>query len=74
MPGFVPVTDEMLAAAQADRAYRRELLNGHLNALILELSRLRDDPRAKEPVLAGQIARGAAMAVQLADILQKAAD
>ena len=71
MPGFVPVTDDMLAAAQADRAYRRELLNRHLNALIVELNRLRDSPRAKEPRVAGQIAQGAAMALQLAEILQK---
>lgn len=74
MPGFVPVTDEMLAAAHTDRAYRRELLNRHLNALILELGRLRDSPRAREPGVASQIAQGAAMAVQLASILQNTAD
>jgi hypothetical protein len=73
MTEFKAVTDELLARARANNALRCQIVADHLEVLLAKLSRLKTMPRAaKDPVISVQIKDGVAMAVRLADILQKA--
>lgn len=66
------VTDEELAQARRDPTFRRQLIATNLDHLLIALAQLRASDHAKEPVPVEQLREGAKLAVQLADILQRA--
>ena len=71
MRDFALVTDGDLARARRDPAFRHQLLADNLEILLEELNKLRTgSANAKR---ARQIREGVALAVQLADLLQKTA-
>jgi hypothetical protein len=64
------VTDADLARAHKDPAFRRDLVAGNLDFLLMELNRLRNlGPDARRARL---IREGVDLAVKLADVLQRA--
>lgn len=66
------VTDEELAQARQNPTFRRQLIANNLDYLLIALAQLRASDHAGEPVSAEQLREGAKLAVQLADILQRA--
>jgi hypothetical protein len=74
MAEFAAVTDDDLARARRDAAFRHKLLAGNLEFLLAALNKLRASSRAAEPACAGQIRAGVQLAVQLADMLRAYAD
>jgi hypothetical protein len=74
MADFAVVTDDDLARARQDPAFRRKLLADNLDFLLATLNRLRTSRRATEPAFASQIRDGVQLAVKLADLLQVQAD
>jgi hypothetical protein len=66
---YQPVTDADLARARRDAEYRQKLLTDNLDRLLVELSRLRNDPGAINKARALQMREGAQLAVKLADLL-----
>ena len=71
MPDFIPVTDEDLARARRDPAFRQHLLAKNLDRLILELNRLKSATTKIDAARARQIREGVQLAVKLAEILNK---
>ena len=67
------VTDEQLAQARRDPAFRKQLIATNLDQLLGALARLRSSERAKEPLPSQQLREGAQLAVKLADLLQRSA-
>ena len=65
------VTDEELAMARRDPAFRKQLIASNLDHLLVALARLRGGEDANAPVPARQIREGVQLAVKLADLLQK---
>ena len=65
------VTDEELAQARRDPAFRKQLIASNLDSLLGALARLRANDQANDPVSAQQIREGVALAVKLADLLQR---
>ena len=65
------VTDEELAMARRDPAFRKQLIAANLDQLLIALARLRAGRDANAPVPARQIREGVQLAVKLADLLQK---
>jgi hypothetical protein len=65
------VTDQDLARARGDAAFRQQLMAGNLERLLQALKQLReaDNPG---PQTAGQLREGVDLAVKLADRLQQA--
>ncbi len=74
MADFSAVTDDDLARARQDPAFRRKLLADNLEFLLATLNKLRSSRRAMEPAFARQIRDGVQLAVQLADLLQAYSD
>jgi hypothetical protein len=71
MRNYSPVTDADLARARGDRAFRQELLEQSLEALLGGVKKLRrSDPLAGAN--AKQLREGVELAVRLAEILQNA--
>jgi hypothetical protein len=66
---YQPVTDDDLARARLDAAFRQKLLTESLDRLLVELSRLRNDPSTINKARALQMREGAQLAVKLADLL-----
>jgi len=66
------VTDESLARARRDPAFRKQLIASNLDSLLAALARLRASERANDPGPAQQIREGVTLAVRLADLLQRA--
>jgi hypothetical protein len=66
---YQPVTDDDLARARLDAAFRQKLLTDSLDRLLVELSRLRADPSMIDKARALQMREGAQLAVKLADLL-----
>jgi hypothetical protein len=66
---YQPVTDADLARARIDAAFRQKLLTESLDRLLVELSRLRNDPATIDKARALQMREGAQLAVKLADLL-----
>jgi hypothetical protein len=64
------VTDEELAMARRDPAFRKQLIAANLDQLLVALARLRAGGDADAPVPARQIREGVRLAVKLADLLQ----
>jgi hypothetical protein len=69
MNQFAPVTDDELARARSDPAFRQRLLNRNMEALLAGLKRLR---KAPTPHGRGvhQIREGVELAVRLAELIQ----
>ncbi len=74
MAEFAAVTEEQLARARREPAFRRKLLTDNLEVLLAHLNRLRTSRAADEPNCARQIRDGVALAVKLADLLQANAE
>jgi hypothetical protein len=68
------VTDEELATARRDPAFRIQLITSTLETLLVALARLRAPKNADDPVSDRQLREGAQLAVKLADLLQKLTD
>jgi hypothetical protein len=69
MSEFSAVTEEQLARARQDPAFRRKLLADNLEVLLGRLNRMRTS-RTTDPNCARQIRDGVELAVKLADLLQ----
>jgi len=65
------VTDQELALARRDPAFRQQLIASNLDHLLVALARLRATEGVNDPVPAKQLREGAQLAVKLADILKK---
>jgi hypothetical protein len=65
----VMVSDDDLARARRDPAFRQQLLAESLEMLISELTRLRNGTASTQQLR--QIREGGSLAVQLAELLQK---
>jgi len=71
MGTFLPITDDDLARARGDRAFRQKLLEQSLEALLAAMKKLRKaNPSAGAN--ARQLREGVEMAVRLAEIIQNA--
>jgi hypothetical protein len=64
------LSDDDLARAHVDPAFRHQLLADSLDRLITEIAKLRDGGVDDDPVKARQMREGADLALQLADLLQ----
>lgn len=73
MPPYTLPSDEELARARSDTAFRRELLASNLQSLITAMALLKATPEATQPVLANQLREGADLALQISDILKRLA-
>jgi hypothetical protein len=71
MNQFAPVTEDELARARSDPAFRQQLLNRNMEALLAGLKRLRKAP-APNGGGAHQIREGVELAVRLAELIQGA--
>lgn len=69
MSNFAAVTDEDLARARQDPAFRHRLLADNLDILLTKLNRLRSSS-GMNSAQASQIRDGVKLAVKLADLLQ----
>jgi len=70
MADFVAVTEEQLARARQDPAFRRKLLAENLDFLLATLNKMSKSRAAAEPACARQIRDGVELAVKLAGLLQ----
>jgi hypothetical protein len=68
------VTDEDLAQARRDPAFRRQMIATNLDYLLASLARLRASAAAAQPEPARQLKEGAQLAVKLANLLQRVAE
>jgi len=69
MPKFAPVSDDELARARSDPAFRHRLLSQNMEALLAGLKKLRKSPTAERDN-AKQIREGVELAVRLAELIQ----
>lgn len=67
MNQFAPVTDDELARARTDPAFRQSLLNRNMEALLDGLKRLR---RTQAGASGPQVREGVELAVRLAELIQ----
>jgi hypothetical protein len=74
MAEFVPVTDQDLARARQDPAFRHKLLADNLNVLLVKLNRLRNSYNAADPACAHHLRDGVELAVKLANLLRTEAE
>jgi hypothetical protein len=70
MPAADLVTDDDLARARHDPAFRHQLVADNLEMLLSELNKLRTRT-GQDRKMARQIREGVDLAVQLADLLQR---
>jgi hypothetical protein len=68
MAGLVPVTDELLARARTDRAFRHALISEHLTRLMQAMGRARRGAHG-DAAVTRQVQEGARLAVRLTEIL-----
>ncbi len=64
------VSEEDLARARQDPAFRQQLMAKNLDKLLVALNRVRRD-RDKDPEVARQMREGVELAVRLADRIQR---
>jgi len=69
MKEFAPVTDEDLARARSDAAFRQQLLSSNLEVLLRVLSRLRETDGISGR-LDRQLREAAELAVRMAELMQ----
>jgi hypothetical protein len=72
MAHFSAVSDEDLARARRDPAFRRKLLSESLEVLLATLNKMRASSRSLDKASARQIRDGVDLAVKLAELLQSA--
>lgn len=72
MGGYAPVTEDEIARARSDPAFRQKLLSQSMEALLTGIKRLR---KAKAPSRdeTKQIREGVELAVRLAELIQEPA-
>jgi hypothetical protein len=70
MNQFAPVTDDELARARSDPAFRQRLLNRNMEALLAGLKKLRKTAAANGGD-ARQIRESVELAVRLAELIQE---
>jgi cysteinyl-tRNA synthetase len=70
---FVAVTDEDLARARKDRAFRQTLLASSLDQLLSAMNKLKRDHPDASPAMTRQIREAVELAVKLADRIRKIA-
>jgi len=73
MPRFALVTDEDLARARREPAYRQQLVVTTLQKLIELLNAVRSDPDCLGQVSDAQLREGGDLAVQLSDMVKRLA-
>jgi len=73
MSRLFPITDDDLARARLDPAYRQKLLTVSLDALLASMKRLRGTAMAPSDANTKQLREGAELAVRLAELIQSAA-
>jgi hypothetical protein len=73
MKKYTPVTDDDLARARQDPAFRQRLLTDNLDCLLAELKKLRR-AKAIDPSRERQIKEGVQLAVILAERIQTLAN
>jgi hypothetical protein len=69
---YAPVTEDELARARTDPAFRQKLLSQNMEALLAGIKKLRKAPAANGPG-AKQIREGVELAVRLAELIQEPA-
>ena len=69
MGTYAPVTEDELARARADPAFRQKLLSQNMEALLAGIRKLRKAPAANGPG-DKQIREGVELAVRLAELIQ----
>jgi hypothetical protein len=69
MGTYAPVTEDELARARTDPAFRQKLLSQNMEALLAGIKKLRKAPPAKGPG-DKQIREGVELAVRLAELIQ----
>jgi len=69
MGTYAPVTEDELARARTDPAFRQKLLSQNLEVLLAGIKKLRKAPAAKGPG-DKQIREGVELAVRLAELIQ----
>ena len=72
MPTYAPVTEDELARARTDPAFRQKLLSQSMEALLAGIKKLRKAPAANGPG-DKQIREGVELAVRLAELIQEPA-
>ena len=70
MANFTEVTDEDLARARKDPAFRHKLISDNLEVLLATLNKMRRARRMLDKHDARQIREGVDLAVKLAELLQ----
>jgi cysteinyl-tRNA synthetase len=73
MSKFVAVTDEELARARKDRAFKQALLASSLNELLSAMNKLKAANPDASPAMTRQIRDAVELAVQLADRIRRIA-
>jgi hypothetical protein len=68
MGTYAPVTEDELARARTDPAFRQKLLSQNMEVLLAGIKKLRKAPAAKGPDK--QIREGVELAVRLAELIQ----
>ena len=66
---YAPVTEDELARARTDPAFRQKLLSQNMEALLTGIKKLRKTPAANGPG-DKQIREGVELAVRLAELIQ----
>ena len=69
MGPYAPVTEDELARARTDPAFRQKLLSQNMEALLAGIRKLRKGPAANGPG-DKQIREGVELAVRLAELIQ----
>ena len=70
MGTYAPVTEDELARARTDPAYRQKLLSQNMEALLAGIKKLRKAPVAAAGTGDKQIREGVELAVRLAELIQ----
>jgi len=70
MSKFTAVTDEALANARRDPAFRQTLLTTHLDRLLAEMHKVERSTLKDDPVGTRQIREAAILAGKLADLIR----
>lgn len=70
MTAFAPVTEDQLARARSDPAFRQKLLEQSLEVLLTRVQKLRNAPPSPGAAGAKQMREAIELAVRLAEMLQ----
>jgi hypothetical protein len=70
MGTYAPVTEDELARARTDPAFRQKLLSQNMEALLASIKKLRKAPAAGNGPGDKQIREGVELAVRLAELIQ----